>query len=103
MEKADNMNTLTKLDPVTQTMSHKQIATLVDSHPDDVKSTMDRLEREGIINITPIAKTQVKGITSRTVTNYHVYETDSYIVVAHLCRELTVELVFEWQALKGLA
>ena len=38
-----------------ETMSHNQIAELVKSRPDTVKSSIERLSEKGIISYTPVA------------------------------------------------
>ena len=80
------------------TMTHLQIAELVNSRVDTVKKSMLRLEEKGVIKLTPLAGVNHLG---QNVISYHVTERDSYIVVAQLSPEFTAFLVDEWQKLKN--
>ena len=81
-----------------ETMSHKEIATLVKSRPDKVKQSIERLAKNGVITFTPMGE---KSSGGRPSTVYHVNERDSYIVVAQLSPEFTAFLVDEWQKRKN--
>ena len=84
-----------------ETMTHKEIANLVQSRDDSVKRTIERLSERGVISFTPMVETQQSGAVKRSVTSYHVNERDSYIVVAQLSPEFTAFLVDEWQKRKS--
>ncbi len=79
------------------TMTHIQIAELLDKRKDKVKQSMERLQKQGVIRLTPMGEVNHLG---QTVTVYHVNERDSYIVVAQLSPEFTAQLVDEWKVLK---
>lgn len=87
--------------PVAQesepTMSHIQIAEVVQSRPDSVKRTMERLADRGVISYTPMVEMiEVGKGARRQMTTYHVNERDSYVVIAQLCPEYTAKLVDFW-------
>jgi phage regulator Rha-like protein len=84
--------------PQNETMSHIEIAKLVNSRPDKVKLSMERLANKLIIRLTPLVEVNHLG---QTVTNYYVNERDSYVVVAQLSPEFTAYLVDEWQKRKS--
>ncbi len=80
----------------TKTMSHSQIADLLDNRNDVVKRTMERLQEKGVILVTPM----VVRVRGKETTEYHVNERDSYIVVAQLSPEFTAVIIDQWQELK---
>jgi len=80
----------------TKTMSHSQIADLLGNRNDVVKRTMERLQEKGVILVTPM----VVRVRGKEVTEYHVNERDSYIVVAQLSPEFTAVIIDQWQELK---
>lgn len=85
-----------------QTMTHLQIAEVVESRPDNVKRTIETLEEKGVIAFTQTEDVQIKGNNRKYETTiYHVNERDSYIVVAQLSPKFTAALVDEWQRLKN--
>lgn len=80
-----------------ETMSHKDIAKLVNSRDDSVKRTIERLTKSGVITFTPSVETNSQN---KEVISYNVNERDSYIVVAQLSPEFTAYIVDEWQKRK---
>ena len=82
----------------SDTMTHVQIAELVQSRPDKVKQSMERLSSKGLIELTPVGGVNHKN---QMMTYYHVNERDSYVVVARLSPEFTAFLVDEWQKRKS--
>ena len=80
-----------------ETMSHGEIAKLVNSRPDSVKRTIERLTKSGVITFTPTVETNSQN---KDVIYYNVNERDSYIVVAQLSPEFTAYIVDEWQKRK---
>ena len=81
----------------SDTMTHLQLAELTSKRPDNVKRTMDDLGSKGLIVVTQ-SEGRVRG---KGVTEYHVNERDSYVVVARLSPEFTAFLVDEWQKRKS--
>lgn len=84
------------------TMSHREIATLTNTRPDNVKRTIERLASKNLIVFTPMEETVASNnVTGKqTLTNYHVGEEASYIVVAQLSPEFTAKLVKRWRELE---
>lgn len=82
------------------TMSSLQIAEVVKSRHDNVKTAIERLANRGTIAQPALQDVQEKGGNNRTYTTqaYLVNERDSYIVVAQLSPEFTANLVDFWQA-----
>ena len=80
-----------------ETMSHNEIAKLVNSRPDSVKRTIETLSDKGLITFTQAVGKSTGG---RPSSNYLVNERNSYIVVAQLSPEFTAFLVDEWQSRK---
>ncbi len=80
------------------TMSSQEIAKLVESRHDNVKTTMERLAKKGLITFTATQEPTEGGGKSTTV--YHVNKRDSYVVVAQLSPEFTARLVDRWQELE---
>lgn len=79
------------------TMSHLDISEVVRSRPDKVKQSMERLEKKGLIKLTPVGEVNHRG---QKVTVYHVSKRDSYVIVAQLSPEFTAALVDRWQELE---
>ena len=80
-----------------ETMSHSEIAKLVNSRPDKVKQSIERLAKKGVVSFTPVGEVNKNG---QRVTTYNVNERDSYVVVAQLSPEFTAYIVDEWQKRK---
>lgn len=82
------------------TMSSREIAELVESRHDNVKTTIDRLVAKGVIS-QPALQDGVRAANGVVVTEYLVGKRDSFVVVAQLSPEFTAALVDRWQALEG--
>ena len=82
------------------TMSSREISDIVESRHDSVKRAMERLRDKGLISFTPMVETLEQGLTAKAVTNYHVNQRDSYVVVAQLSPVFTARLVDRWQELE---
>lgn len=80
------------------TMSSREIAELVESRHDNVKTTIERLAARGVIKLP--ATQEVKNHLGQTVSEYHVGKRDSYVIVAQLSPEFTARLVDRWQELE---
>lgn len=81
------------------TMSSQEIADLVGSRHDNVKTTIERLADRGVIQLPSLQ--EVKNHLGQMVAVYQVCKRDSFIVVAQLSPEFTAALVDRWQALEG--
>lgn len=79
------------------TMSSREISELTSSRHDSVKRSMERMEGDNIIKLTPSVEVNHKG---QKVTVYLVSQRDSYIVVAQLSPQFTAALVDRWQELE---
>ncbi|MFW5390438.1 hypothetical protein V1951_03925 [Yersinia sp. 2544 StPb PI] len=88
-------------------MSHKQIADLVGSRPDNVKVSIERLAERGVIRLPATQEIEEINnlglIVTREYYNFEgdVGKRDSIVVVAQLCPEYTAQLVDNWQALEN--
>ncbi|KVO03693.1 hypothetical protein WL80_23920 [Burkholderia ubonensis] len=82
------------------TMSHREIAQLVESRPDTVKVAMERLRDRSLITFT--SSTEKSG-GGRPGVVYRVGKRDSYVIVAQLSPEFTARLVDRWQELEAAA
>ena len=80
------------------TMTHLQFAQITGKRNDNVKRTMETLEKQGVIHVTQNEEHTGYNNQSRSV--YRVNERDSYIVMAQLDPKFTAQLVDEWRALK---
>lgn len=87
-------------------MTHKQIAELVNSRPDNVKVSIERLAERGVIRLPAMQEIEEINNLGLTVKReYYCFEgeqgkRDSIVVVAQLSPEFTAQLVDEWQALE---
>ena len=79
------------------TMSSREIAGLVESRHDNVKTTIERLAARGAIASPAM---QEKATAGRPVVEYLVGKRDSYVIVAQLSPEFTARLVDRWQELE---
>lgn len=82
-----------------QTMSSREIADLVESRHDHVKTSIERLYKSGVIQRPPMR--DVKNDKGQTVSIYEINKRDSYVVVAQLSPEFTGKLVDRWQELEN--
>jgi anti-repressor protein len=92
------MNDLTHANEPT--MSSREIAELVESRHDNVKTTIERLAARGAIASPAM---QEKATAGRPVVEYLVGKRDSYVIVAQLSPEFTARLVDRWQELEARA
>ncbi|MFM0330677.1 phage antirepressor KilAC domain-containing protein [Paraburkholderia strydomiana] len=92
------MNDLTC--PNEPTMSSREIAELVESRHDNVKTTIERLAARRAIASPAM---QEKATAGRPVVEYLVGKRDSYVIVAQLSPEFTARLVDRWQELESRA
>ena len=83
----------------TVTMTSQEIADLVESRHDNVKTAIERLGARGVIQLPALQ--EVKNHLGQTVKVYPVGKRDSYVVVAQLCPEFTARLVDRWQELES--
>ena len=79
------------------TMSSREIADLVQSRHDNVKTTIERLAAKGVIEFPA---TQGIPTATRPVKVYLIGKRDSYVIVAQLSPEFTARLVDRWQELE---
>ncbi|EKN3530779.1 DNA-binding protein [Yersinia enterocolitica] len=87
-------------------MTHKEIADLVGSRPDNVKVSIERLADRGVIH-HPETKVcaRINGLGLEQQEWMYVFEgdqgkRDSIVVVAQLCPEFTASLVDRWRELE---
>lgn len=87
-------------------MTHKEIAGLVNKRPDNVKRTIETLAGSGVIRLPQIEDFEEINNLGLVVTReYYVFEgdqgkRDSIVVVAQLCPEFTASLVDRWRELE---
>ena len=100
------MNSITAINtPSILTMSSLQIAGLVESRHDNVKTTIERLVKRGVI-VQPAMQDEPFFDSlgrSRKEAVYLINKRDSYVVVAQLSPEFTTRLVDRWQELEEQA
>lgn len=88
------------------TMSSLDIAALVGSRPSDVKRSIERLAKSGVIQLPPMAKVENKqSVSPNKFVSAYIFEgeqgkRDSIVVVAQLSPEFTARLVDRWQELE---
>lgn len=87
-------------------MTHKDIAEVVKSRPDNVKVSIERLAERGIIQL-PATKVleEISNLGLPIKRECYVFEgeqgrRDSIVVVAQLCPEFTAQIVDRWQELE---
>ncbi|EAN3983152.1 DNA-binding protein [Salmonella enterica] len=87
-------------------MTHKEIAEVVKSRPDNVKRTIERLAESGVIQLPPMEVCgRINGLGKEQKESVYRFEgeqgrRDSIIVVAQLCPEFTAQIVDRWQELE---
>ncbi|SPO68136.1 Rha family transcriptional regulator [Pseudomonas sp. JV241A] len=84
------------------TMSSREIADLVGSRHDNVKTAIERLVAKGVIS-QPALQDGARAANGVVVTEYLVNKRDSFVVVAQLSPEFTAALVDRWQELESQA
>ncbi|WP_227472665.1 MULTISPECIES: phage antirepressor KilAC domain-containing protein [Delftia] len=82
-------------------MSSEEIAALVESRHDNVKTSIERLGARGVIQLPALQ--EVRNHLGQTVSVYQLCKRDSYVVVAQLSPEFTARLVDRWQELEAQA
>lgn len=84
------------------TMSSREIADLVEARHDNVKVTIERLVKRGVIAQPATQDVQETGGNGRVYVTqvYRLDKRSSLIVVAQLCPEFTARLVDRWQQLE---
>jgi len=85
------------------TMTSREIADLVESRHDHVKTSIDRLVKSGAIS-QPALRDGDKSANGITEKVYLIGKRDTYVIVAQLSPTFTARLVDRWQELEsGLA
>jgi phage regulator Rha-like protein len=82
------------------TMSSDEIANLVESRPNDVKRSIDRLVEKNVISQPPSAD-GIKSANGVTPKIYLINKRDSFVVVAQLSPEFTGRVVDRWLELEA--
>ncbi|WP_242699017.1 phage antirepressor KilAC domain-containing protein [Delftia sp. SD018] len=82
-------------------MSSEEIASLVESRHDNVRTSIERLGARGVIQLPALQ--EVRNHLGQTVSVYQLCKRDSYVVVAQLSPEFTARLVDRWQELEAQA
>jgi len=88
-------------------MSSREMADLVGSRHDDVKRSIERLAKKGIIGLPPMAETgNINNLGLPQKSSHYLFsgergKRDSIIVVARLSPEFTARLVDRWQELEA--
>ena len=95
------MNAITAISAAVLTMSSEEIAALVESRHDNVKTSIERLGARGVIQLPALQ--EVRNHLGQTVSVYQLCKRDSYVVVAQLSPEFTARLVDRWQELEAQA
>lgn len=95
------MNAITAISAAVLTMSSEEIATLVESRHDNVKTSIERLGARGVIQLPALQ--EVRNHLGQAVSVYQLCKRDSYVVVAQLSPEFTARLVDRWQELEAQA
>lgn len=95
------MNAITAISAAALTMSSEEIASLVESRHDNVKTSIERLGARGVIQLPALQ--EVRNHLGQTVSVYQLCKRDSYVVVAQLSPEFTARLVDRWQELEAQA
>ncbi|MXN31465.1 phage regulatory protein/antirepressor Ant [Delftia sp. CH05] len=95
------MNAITAISAAVLTMSSEEIAALVESRHDNVKTSIERLGARGVIQLPALQ--EVRNHLGQAVSVYQLCKRDSYVVVAQLSPEFTARLVDRWQELEAQA
>lgn len=92
------------------TMNSREIAEMVDSRHDHVKTSIERLAKttyseDGIVKRKAVigipAMEEYLDTLGRKATQYRICKRDTFIIVAQLCPEFTARLVDRWQELEA--
>lgn len=87
-------------------MTHKEIADLVGSRPDNVKVSIERLAEKGVIRLPALQEIEeINNLGLTVLRERYVFKgeegkRDSIVVVAQLSPEFTAQLVDHWQELE---
>ncbi|CAD7530538.1 phage antirepressor KilAC domain-containing protein [Aeromonas hydrophila] len=90
----------------TITMNSQEIADLVGSRHDNVKVTIERLAKKGVIQLPAMQDCgRINGLGINQSFSVYIFtgkqgKRDSLIVVAQLCPEFTARIVDRWQELE---
>ncbi len=95
------MTAITAISAAVLTMSSEEIASLVESRHDNVKTSIERLGARGVIQLPALQ--EVRNHLGQAVSVYQLCKRDSYVVVAQLSPEFTARLVDRWQELEAQA
>ena len=82
-----------------QTMTSRDIADLVESRHDHVKTSIERLAKSGTIS-HPAMRYGAKSANGVSESVYIIGKRDSYVIVAQLSPAFTARLVDRWQELE---
>ena len=83
-----------------QTMTSREIADLLESRHDHVKTSIDRLVKAGAIS-HPALEDGIKSANGVVVSQYRICKRDTYVIVAQLSPVFTARLVDRWQELEN--
>lgn len=81
------------------TMTSREIADLLESRHDNVKTSIDRLVKSGAIS-QPAMKDGAKSANGVSESIYVICKRDTYVIVAQLSPAFTARLVDRWQELE---
>jgi len=82
------------------TMTSREIAELLESRHDNVKTSIDRLVKNGVIS-QPALKDGNKSANGVAEKVYVIGKRDTYVIVAQLSPAFTARLVDRWQELEA--
>ncbi|MEW5290326.1 hypothetical protein ABW286_14225 [Erwinia papayae] len=100
------MNNLKVISGSSAAMTHKEIADLVHSRPDNVKVSIERLAERGVIRLPAMQEIEeINNLGLPVKREYYQFEgvegkRDSIVVVAQLSPEFTAQLVDHWRELE---
>lgn len=83
-----------------RTPPSREIAELVGSRHDNVRVTIERLAKQGVITLPATQEVSNTGPGPKIITAYMVGKRDSYVIVAQLSPEFTARLVDRWEELE---
>jgi phage antirepressor YoqD-like protein len=93
------MNTMILPNSAEITMTSREIADLVESRHDHVKTSIERLAKTGAIQLPSMR--DVKNDKNQTVSEFVICKRDTYVIVAQLSPQFTARLVDRWLELEG--
>ena len=92
---------------MSRSMNHIEIAQLVQTEPRNVKLSIERLMKKGVIQQSPMANVEkINNLGLKTTVGVYLFsgeqgKLDSITVVAQLCPEFTAQLVKRWYELEN--